>query len=78
MNLILPKLEPDDYLKKDYEFWRNFRIILTEELKKEEEQLEKTPENIVKLAKEIGIKPTARYFDIYPSQVRYYIKKLSE
>ena len=45
-------------------------------IKEDKEKLEKTPDNIYKLAKEIGVKPTARYFDIQPSQVRYYIKKL--
>jgi hypothetical protein len=62
---------------KDYEFWKNYRIILTQiihELEKKE-KIEKTPENIVMMAKEQGVKPTARYFEIQPSQVRYYIKK---
>lgn len=75
--LKLPKLKPNDYLNKDYEFWKNYRIILTQIINEQEKQtkVEKTPENIVKLAKEQGVKPTARYFGIQPSQVRYYVKK---
>lgn len=75
--LKLPKLKSNDYLNKDYEFWKNYRIILTQIINEQEKQikLEQTPENIVKLAKEQGVKPTARYFDIQPSQVRYYVKK---
>ncbi len=75
--LELPKLGQNDYLNKDYEFWKNYRIILTKIIDEQNKisKLEQTPENIVKLAKEQGIKPTARYFGIQPSQVRYYIKK---
>ena len=72
----LTKLEKDDYLKKDAIFWKSFRKTITTIINTPEQKLEKTPENIYKMAKEIGIKPTARYFDIQPSQVRYYIKKL--
>lgn len=77
MDLKLPKLEPTDYLNKDYEFWKNYRIILTKIIEEQEKQvkIEKTPENIVKMAKYQGVKPTARYFEILPSQVRYYMKK---
>ena len=52
--LKLPKLKPNDYLNKDYEFWKNYRIILTQIINEQEKQtkVEKTPENIVKLAKE--------------------------
>ena len=38
--------------------------------KKDENQLE-----IAEMAKEIGIKPTARYFNIEPSSVRYWLNK---
>lgn len=77
MNDFLPKLKPDDYLTQGYEFWKNYRIQLTKILHEQEheEKLEKNPENIVKYAKEHGVKPSARYFNIQPSQVRYYIKK---
>lgn len=77
MNLKLPKLQPDDYLNGDYEFWKNYRIILTQIIHEQEKQekLEKTPKNIIMMAKEQGVKPTARYFGIQPSQVRYYVKK---
>lgn len=33
---------------------------------------------MVKMAKERGIKPTARYFNTYPSTVRRYLKKYEE
>lgn len=75
---MLPKLKPDDYLTQGYEFWKNYRIELTKLLLKEEEKLEKNPENIFKLSKEIGVKATARYFNIEPSQVRYYVKKIEK
>lgn len=65
-------------LDKDYEYWKNYRIKLTNMLKEDEHKLEKTKENIIKKAKEIGIKPTARYFNITPSQVRYFIKKYDD
>lgn len=75
--LELPKLEPNDYLNRDYEFLKKYRIILTKIIDEQSKQqrLEKTPENIVMMAKEQGVKPTARYFGIQPSQVRYYAKK---
>lgn len=40
--------------------------------KEEKEQLQK---EMVKMAKERGIKPTARYFNTYPATVRRYLKK---
>ena len=72
------KLKSDDYLKQDATFWKEYREQLYQILFFEEEKLEKTPENIYKKAKEIGIKPTARYFNIQPCQVRYYIKKIEK
>lgn len=80
MNLKLPELKPKDYLEKDYEFWKNYRIILTKITSESEkiDKLEKTPENIFLLAQKQGIKPTARYFNIEPSVVRYYIKKYND
>ena len=73
----LVSLKPDDYLNKGYDFWKDYRmalyiIIMQDESK---EKLEKTPENIYMLAKRDGVKPTARYFNMVPSSVRYYIKK---
>lgn len=78
MEMKFPKLNKDDYLKKDYEFWKNYRITLTKIIQEQQKEqlLDKTPENIYKKAKEIGVKPTARYFNIQPSQARYYIKKI--
>ena len=62
---------------KDYDFWKNYRRNLTESLG-EDKKIEKTVENIAQMAKEIGIKPTARYFDISPASVRNYMKKVSQ
>lgn len=76
--MVIPKLNKDDYLNHDEDFWRNFRKELTKELFSEKDKLEKTPENIYKLANEIGVKPTARYFNIQPKQVRYYRDKVEK
>ncbi len=73
--MTLPQLNENDYIEKDCEFWKNYRKELTKLINKETSKIEKTTENIYNLSKEIGIKPTARYFNIEPSQVRYYIKK---
>lgn len=43
---------------------------------KEEKKLIK--KDMVKMAIERGIKPTARYFNTYPSTVRRYLKKYLE
>lgn len=74
----LPKLAKDDYLKQDYDFWKNYRLLLFKIIKEQEsaEQVPKTPENVTKMAEEIGVKATARYFNITPSSVRYYRSKL--
>lgn len=77
----IQKLASDDYLNQNYDFWKKYRIELIKEVegnpkKEEEEILEKTPENIVYLSNKIGVKPTARYFNISPSTVRYYKKKI--
>lgn len=57
-----------------YDFWKKYRQELIKELNNQP-CIEKTAESIVSLAKEIGIKPTARYFQVDPNTVRYYIKK---
>ncbi len=77
----IQKLASDDYLNQNYDFWKKYRIELIKEVegkpkKEEEEILEKTPENIVYLSNKIGVKPAARYFNILPSTVRYYKKKM--
>ena len=72
---------PDNATHNDnVNYQKKYRQALSKCLKeeKEKEKEEKTPENIYKMAKESGIKPTARYFGISPSQVRYYIKKIEE
>ena len=65
---------------QNYENAREWRIILTKIIKvgniiEKLNKLNYTPENIYNMAKEKGIKPTARYFNVYPSQIRYYVKK---
>jgi len=74
-NIDLPTLEKDDYLNKDATFWKEYRKNLYVLINKKEEKLEKTPENVIKMANEIGIKPTARYFNISPASVRYNLNK---
>ncbi len=77
----IQKLASDDYLNQNYDFWKNYRLDLIKEVEseikeEEEEPLEKTPENIVYLSNKMGVKPAARYFNILPSTVRYYKKKM--
>jgi len=73
----LPQLEKDDYLIKDYKFWKNYRETLYKSIQfqEKEDNIPKTPENIIKMAESIGVKATARYFNISPSSVRYYRDK---
>lgn len=73
--MSLRKLNKDDYIIKDYDFWKSYRIELTQSLKENFQVIEKNPQNIYEMAKKVGVKPTARYFNIQPSQVRYFIKK---
>ncbi len=73
--MSLRKLNKDDYIIRDYNFWKNYRIELTQSLKENFQIIEKNPQNIYEMAKKVGVKPTARYFNIQPSQVRYFIKK---
>ena len=74
--IVIPKIASDDYLHKSAEFWKNYRELLWKKIKEEElNPVEKTEENIINLAQQIGIKATARYFNITPSTVRYYINK---
>lgn len=67
-------LKSNDYLNQGYDFWLNYRHWLTNSLNNDN-RIEKTKENIIKMAKEIGIKPTARYFNISPITVRNYLNK---
>ena len=62
-------------MNDEFEYWKKYRENLTNILKKDDVKLEKNPDNIIKMSKEVGIKPTARYFNITPSQVRYFLKK---
>ena len=80
MDFELPKLNSEDYLTQGIEFWKNYRITLYKIINEQEQdvQLEKTPENIWMFAKKHGVKASARYFNIQPSMVRYYRKKLEE
>ena len=71
----LPHLEKDDWKNKGIDFWKNYFDALAEILFVSNEKIPKTPKNIIEMSNKIGIKPTARYFNIEPSQVRYYRKK---
>lgn len=66
-------------MNNDYEYWYNYRVKLTNNLKKEKSIIYKDDNEkkkaIAEMAKEIGIKPTARYFNIEPSSVRYWLNK---
>ena len=72
---LLPNLNEDDWKNQDYDFWKKYREEFTSMINEQNKKKKKSPENIYKMAKKIGIKPTARYFEIEPSQVRYYVKK---
>ena len=61
----------------DENYWRDYRRKLTEQIN-EQAEIKKEPKNIYEMAKSIGVKPTARYFNIQPSLVRYYIKKFEK
>lgn len=71
----LPHLDKDDWKNKGIDFWKNYFDILAETLFAENKEIPKTPKNIIEMSNKIGIKPTARYFNIEPSQVRYYRKR---
>lgn len=70
------KQKPNDY-NDDYIFWKNYRQALYKEIKVQEtaKNIPKNAKNIVEMADKIGIKATARYFNINPSSVRYHIKR---
>lgn len=61
-------------INKDEEYWRKYRQELTKKLLVTE-VIEKTPDNIYELAERIGVKATARYFNISPKTVRYWRDK---
>ena len=69
-------------MNSDYNYWKEFRQDLTQKLKKEEKIEYKTKEEkniaIYNMAKTSGIKATARYFNINPSSVRYWVKKFED
>lgn len=56
-----------------------YRIYYEDEselyVNKTKEEKEKLRPLIIAMAKERGIKPTARYFKTYPSTVRYIVRK---
>lgn len=57
------------------EYWKNYRKKITEQLKEERIYDKTDKQAIIKMASQIGIKPTARIFNISPSSVRCYLKK---
>ena len=73
----LKNLKSDDYLTKGYDFWKDYRESLTFNLNNEE-KIEKTKENIINMALKIGVKPTARYFEMAPKTVRSYLKEFND
>ena len=65
------------------EYWRKFRQELTSKLKENDklknkddynDKIERS-ESIINMAKQIGVKATARYFNITPKSVRYWLNK---
>lgn len=60
------------------EYWKNYRKQITKQLKEEKYYDKKDKQSIIEMAIKIGIKPTARIFNISPSSVRYYLKKDKE
>ena len=75
--MSLNELMKDENFKNKYnnakKQYNDLLKIINDETKVQ--KIEKTTENIYKMAKKNGIKSTARYFNIYPSTVRYHIKK---
>ena len=69
--VINMKLKKADYLNQDYEFWKSFRIQLSNSIDNNP-KIEKTIDNVIEMAKKIGVKPTARYFNFSASTVRNY------
>lgn len=64
----------------DFEYWKNYRKELINKLNSEhKEKVFSTKDEknklIYDMAISIGIKATARYFNITPKTVRYWIKK---
>ena len=68
----------------DYDYWYNYRLKLTKEInasKKERKDYSTDDDkrkSMVKMALEIGIKPTARYINTTPATVRYWINKYKD
>lgn len=60
---------------KEYEYWKNYRKQITGNLKKEQYYDKENKQLVAEVATKIGVKPTARMFNISPSSVRYYLRK---
>lgn len=56
-------------------YWKDYRKQITEQLKEEIYYDKNDKQLIIEMANKIGIKPTARKFNVLPSTVRYYLKK---
>ena len=76
--MSLSELMKDDDFKNKYNKAKKQHQELLNLINKKEEKIEKTTENIYNMAKKNGIKATARYFNTYPSTIRYHIKKYND
>ena len=62
-------------MNNNYQYWKKIREDLTNLLKENIESIEMTPKNVYELYKKIGVKATARYFNVSPSTIKYYLEK---
>ena len=62
-------------MNNDYNYWKKIREDLNKILKDEGKKMEMTPKTVYELSNKIGIKASARYFNVSPSTIRYYIEK---
>lgn len=70
----------------DEKYWMEYRKKLTKQLKQSEinkkennyNSKQEISEAIINMAQQIGVKATARYFNITAKTVRYWLKKLSK
>lgn len=67
-----------------YDYWYNYRLELTKKINdaknktNEYKNEEDKRKDMVKMALDIGIKPTARYFNTTPATIRYWVNKYKD